>query len=164
LKNRIGFGYDIHRLAGGRPLYLGGVEIPHPAGLAGHSDGDALIHALIDALLGAAGDGDIGRLFPDSAAEFKGIRSTELLRRVMMRLKRKGLEIRNFDTVIVAQAPRLAPHIERMKKALSPILGLPKDRIGIKAKTNEGLGPEGEKKAVACWAVVLVGEKRGKKA
>jgi 2-C-methyl-D-erythritol 2,4-cyclodiphosphate synthase len=164
LKNRIGFGYDIHRLAGGRPLYLGGIEIAHPAGLAGHSDGDALIHALIDALLGAAGEADIGRLFPDTAAEFKGIRSTELLRRVMVRLKRRRLEIRNVDTVIVAQAPRLAPHSERMKEALGPILGLPKDRIGIKAKTNEGLGPVGEKKAVACWAVVLVGEKRAKKA
>lgn len=164
MKNRIGFGYDIHRLARGRTLYLGGVEIPHPAGLAGHSDGDALIHALIDALLGAAGDGDIGRLFPDTGAEFKGIRSAVLLERVMTRLKRSRLEVLHVDSVIVAQAPRLAPHVERMKEALGPILGLPKDRIGIKAKTNEGLGPVGEKKAVACWAVVLVGEKRGKKA
>ena len=164
MKNRIGFGYDIHRLARGRALYLGGVEIPHPAGLTGHSDGDALIHALIDALLGAAGDGDIGRLFPDTAAEFKGIRSTVLLERVMTRLKRKRLEALHVDSVVVAEAPRLAPHIERMKEALCPILGLPRDHLGIKAKTNEGLGPVGEKKAVACWAVVLVGEKRGKKA
>ena len=164
MKNRIGFGYDIHRLARDRALYLGGVEIPHPAGLTGHSDGDALIHALIDALLGAAGDGDIGRLFPDTAAEFKGIRSTVLLERVMTRLKRKRLEVLHVDSVIVAETPRLAPHIERMKEALCPILGLPRDHLGIKAKTNEGLGPVGEKKAVACWAVVLVGEKRGKKA
>lgn len=164
MKNRIGFGYDIHRLARGRALYLGGVEIPHPAGLTGHSDGDALIHALIDALLGAAGDGDIGRLFPDTGAEFKGIRSTVLLERVMTRLKRSRLEVLHVDSVIVAEAPRLAPHIERMKEALCPILGLPRDHLGIKAKTNEGLGPVGEKKAVACWAVVLVGEKRGKKA
>jgi len=163
LKNRIGFGYDIHRLARGRALYLGGVKIAHPAGLAGHSDGDALIHALIDALLGAAGEGDIGRLFPDTAAEFKGIRSTELLRRVMTRLKRKRLEIWNVDTVIVAQTPHLASQVEKMKQALSPILGLSNDRIGIKAKTNEGLGLIGERKAVACWAVALVGEKRAKK-
>jgi 2-C-methyl-D-erythritol 2,4-cyclodiphosphate synthase len=163
LKNRVGFGYDIHRLARGRPLYLGGVEIPHPAGLAGHSDGDALIHAVIDALLGAAGEGDVGRLFPDTAAEFKGVRSTALLGRVMTRLKRKRLEVWNIDTVIVAQAPRLAPHVERMKGALAPILGLPRNRIGIKAKTNEGLGPVGSKKAVACWAVALVGKKRVKR-
>ena len=164
MKNRIGFGYDIHRLAGGRTLFLGGVEIPHPAGLVGHSDGDALIHALIDALLGAAGEGDIGRLFPNTVAEFKGIRSTELLKRVMTRLKRRGFEVLHVDSVIVAEAPPLAPHCERMKETLSPILGLPNERIGIKAKTNEGLGPVGEKKAVACWAVVLIGEKRGKRA
>jgi 2-C-methyl-D-erythritol 2,4-cyclodiphosphate synthase len=163
LKNRIGFGYDVHRLAGGRPLYLGGVEIPHLAGLAGHSDGDALIHALIDALLGAAGEDDIGCLFPDTEPEFKGIRSTELLSRVMDRLRGRRLEVLCVDSVIVAEAPLLAGHSGRMKETLSPILGLPVSRIGIKAKTNEGLGPIGEKKAVACWAVALVGEKRGKK-
>lgn len=163
MKARIGFGYDIHRLAAGRPLYLGGREIPHRLGLAGHSDGDCLIHALIDALLGAAGEGDIGRLFPDTDPDHEGVRSTVLLRRVMSRLRRRRLEVLNVDAVIVAQAPRIAPHVERLKETLSPILKLPKDRIGIKAKTNEGLGLVGREKAIACWAVALVGEgKRGR--
>jgi len=166
LKNRIGFGYDIHRLAGGRPLYLGGVEIPSPAGLVGHSDGDALIHALIDALLGAAGDRDIGCLFPDSSPEFQGIRSTELLRRVLVRLRRKRFKVLYVDTVIVVEKPRLAPYVDLIKETLGAILKLPPDRIGIKAKTNEGLGTVGRGKAVVCWAVALVGEigeKRHKK-
>jgi 2-C-methyl-D-erythritol 2,4-cyclodiphosphate synthase len=164
LKNKIGFGYDIHRLVKGRTLFLGGLEIPHATGLAGHSDGDCLVHALIDALLGASGEADIGRLFPDSEKEFKDIRSTELLKRVMARLRRKTLQVLNVDCVIVTQAPRLAPHIDKMKDVLSPILGIPRDSIGIKAKTNEGLGLVGREKALACWAVALVREKKGKKA
>jgi 2-C-methyl-D-erythritol 2,4-cyclodiphosphate synthase len=163
LNIRIGFGYDIHRLAKKRKLYLGGLAIPHPLGLAGHSDGDCLVHALIDSLLGAMGEGDIGQLFPDSRPEYKGIRSTELLRRVMARLKRRRWSVLNVDMVIVAQAPRLAPYVEEMKKVLGPYLSLPKANIGIKSKTNEGLGLIGREKAVACWAVALVGEKKGNK-
>lgn len=161
---KIGFGYDVHRLAKGRKLYLGGVEIPHPSGLAGHSDGDCLIHAIIDSLLGALGEGDIGRLFPDSELEFKGIRSTELLKTVMARLRRRKVKVLNVDSVIVAQAPRFAPYIGKIKDVLSPILNISIDNIGIKAKTNEGLGLVGREKAVACWAVALVGKKEGKKA
>jgi 2-C-methyl-D-erythritol 2,4-cyclodiphosphate synthase len=165
LKPKVGFGYDIHRLVAGRPLVLGGREIPHGAGLAGHSDGDCLIHALIDALLGAAGEGDVGLLFPDTDPDYEGVRSTVLLQRVMSRLRWRRLEVLNVDAVIVAQAPRIAPHVGRMKETLGPILKLPKDRIGIKAKTNEGLGLVGREKAIACWAVALVGEgkKVGKK-
>ncbi|MDH7513219.1 MAG: 2-C-methyl-D-erythritol 2,4-cyclodiphosphate synthase [Clostridiales bacterium] len=159
----VGFGYDIHRFKKGRKLYLGGVEIPHPAGLVGHSDGDCLIHALIDALLGASGDVDIGRLFPDTGPDYKDIRSTELLKRVAGRLRRKKLEVLNVDAVIVAQAPRLAPFVDKMKAVLCPLLRLPSERLGIKAKTNEGIGLVGREKAVACWVVVLVGRKRGER-
>ena len=164
MKTRIGLGYDIHRLAKGRALYLGGVRIPHPSGLLGHSDGDCLVHALIDALLGAAGEPDIGRLFPDTDPEYKGIRSTLLLAEVVSRLRRRGMRVVNADVVVVAQAPKLAPHIEAMKDCLCPILGVTRDGLGIQAKTNEGLGLLGREKAVACWAVVLVEEKARKKA
>ncbi|MEW5901043.1 MAG: 2-C-methyl-D-erythritol 2,4-cyclodiphosphate synthase [Acidobacteriota bacterium] len=163
MKAKVGFGYDIHRLAAGRPLYLGGLRVPHRAGLAGHSDGDCLIHALIDALLGALGEGDIGTLFPDTDRRYKGVRSTALLQRVMSRLRRSRMEVLNVDAVIVAQAPRLAPYVGPMKEALSPILHIPTDRIGIKAKTNEGLGLVGREKALACWAVALVQPKQSKK-
>ena len=164
MKIKIGFGYDIHRLAKGRDLYLGGVKIPRPAGLLGHSDGDCLVHALIDALLGAAGEPDIGRLFPDTDPKYKRIRSTVLLADVVSRLRRRGKRVVNADAVVVAQAPRLAAHIEAMKDALCPILGVERDSLGIKAKTNEGLGLIGREKAIACWAVVLIEEKAGKKA
>jgi 2-C-methyl-D-erythritol 2,4-cyclodiphosphate synthase len=164
LKIKIGLGYDIHRLSKGRDLFLGGVKIPHPSGLIGHSDGDCLVHALIDALLGAVGEVDIGRLFPDTDPAYKGIRSTVLLRKVMSRLRRRRMEVLNADVVVVAQAPRLAPYIEVMKDTVCPILGVSRDRLGIKAKTNEGLGLIGRERAMACWAVVLVEEKAGKKA
>jgi len=156
LADRIGFGYDIHRLTKGRALVLGGVEIPHPAGLHGHSDGDALVHAVIDALLGAMGEDDIGRLFPDTDPAYSGIRSVELLRRVMLRLRRKRMEVVHLDTVIVAQAPKIAPHAESMKDVLCPVLGIPKGSLAVKAKTNEGLGLIGRGQAIACWAAALV--------
>jgi len=162
LKIKIGLGYDIHRLSKGRDLFLGGVKIPHPSGLVGHSDGDCLIHALIDALLGAVGEADIGQRFPDTDSAYKGIRSTVLLRTVMSRLRRRRTQVLNADVVVVAQAPKLAPHIEAMKNALCPLLGMARENLGIKAKTNEGLGLLGRKKAIACWAVVLV-EKKGRK-
>jgi 2-C-methyl-D-erythritol 2,4-cyclodiphosphate synthase len=164
LKIKVGFGYDIHRLAKGRDLYLGGIKIPHPSGLVGHSDGDCLIHALIDALLGAAGEADIGRLFPDTDPKYRGLRSTVLLRQVMARFKRRRMQVLNADVVVVAERPKLAPYIEAIKDTLCPILGLTKDRLGIKAKTNEGLGLIGKEKAAACWAVVLLEERAGKRA
>ncbi len=157
---RAGLGYDIHRLERGRKLYLGGVEIPFTQGLAGHSDGDCLIHAIIDALLGASGEGDIGQLFPDTDPEFKDIRSTELLNEVVEKLKEKGMEIMNIDSVVIAEEPRLASHILRMKKILGPLLGLDRERLSIKAKTNEGIGLIGKKKAIASWAMVLVNTER----
>jgi len=162
LKIKVGLGYDIHRLSKGRDLYLGGIKISHPLGLVGHSDGDCLVHALIDALLGAAGEPDIGRLFPDTDPEFEGIRSTVLLAKVVSRLRRRGRRVVNVDVVVIAQAPKLASHIEAMKDALCPVLGVPRDNLGIKA--NEGLGLIGRERAVACWAAVLVEEKAGKKA
>ena len=153
---KVGIGYDFHRLEAGRPLYLGGVEIPHPRGLAGHSDGDCLVHAVIDALLGAEGETDIGGLFPDSDPKTAGVRSTVLLERVVGRLARKGLRVVQVDVVVVAESPRLGPHFPRMKKALAPRLGVAGTELGLKAKTNEGLGAVGREEAIACWAVALV--------
>lgn len=153
---RIGLGYDLHRLAAGRPLILGGIRIPYGKGLLGHSDGDAVIHAVIDALLGAAGWGDIGCLFPDTEPEWKGIRSTELLRDVVLRLRKKRLRVDHVDVVIAAESPRLGPHFEAMKDVLAPLLGLPRDRLGLKAKTNEGLGDIGRGRAVAVWAIAVL--------
>jgi 2-C-methyl-D-erythritol 2,4-cyclodiphosphate synthase len=163
LNPRIGFGYDLHRLAPGRKLILGGKEIPFSKGSVGHSDGDCLIHAVIDALLGAAGERDIGQNFPDDDPQYKDVRSVRLLVEVMDRIKKKGFRILSLDSVVVAEEPRLSPHVPEMKNVLCPILGLSLDRLGIKAKTNEGLGLIGRGQAIACWAVVLV-EKREKRA
>jgi 2-C-methyl-D-erythritol 2,4-cyclodiphosphate synthase len=156
LDTRIGLGYDLHRLASGRRLVIGGLEIPFSKGLLGHSDADVLVHALIDALLGAAGEGDIGGLFPDDDPRYKDAASTTLLKSVMERLRAQGLAVRHADCVVVAEAPRIGPHIPGMKERLAPLLGLPPDRLGIKAKTNEGTGIIGEGGAIACWAVVLL--------
>jgi 2-C-methyl-D-erythritol 2,4-cyclodiphosphate synthase len=152
-------GYDLHRLTPGRRLYLGGLQVPHSRGLVGHSDGDILIHAVIDALLGAMGDGDIGRLFPDDDPAYKDVRGPILLTEVMGRLKKKGLKILSLDSVIVAEKPKLAPYIPAMKAVLCPLLHIRSEQLGIKAKTNEGLGLIGGQKAMACWAVVLIGKK-----
>lgn len=154
--HRIGFGYDIHRLEPGRRLVLGGIDIPHGAGLLGHSDGDVLVHAIIDALLGALGEGDIGERFPDTDPRYAGARSVGLLEVVMGRLRERGGAIVNVDAVVVAEEPKIGPHAAAMKAALAPVLGLPAGALGIKAKTNEGLGPVGEKRAIACYAVALV--------
>jgi 2-C-methyl-D-erythritol 2,4-cyclodiphosphate synthase len=156
LKLKAGIGYDIHRLRAGRKLILGGVDIPFKKGLLGHSDGDVVIHAVIDAMLGAMGEGDIGRLFPDTDPKYKGIRSVELLKTVMARLAKQRYTIVNIDTVIVAQAPKLGPYINNMKRVLTPILKVEKECLGIKAKTNEGLGPVGRGQAVAAWAIALL--------
>jgi 2-C-methyl-D-erythritol 2,4-cyclodiphosphate synthase len=158
LKLRIGLGYDLHRLVPGRKLVLGGVTVPGRLGLAGHSDADVLVHALIDALLGAAGEGDIGRLFPDTDPAFKNARSTDLLALVMADMRRRGLTVLHADAVIVAEKPSVAPLVARMKKILCPLLGVARDGLGIKGKTNEGLGVIGRGRAIACWAVALVRE------
>jgi 2-C-methyl-D-erythritol 2,4-cyclodiphosphate synthase len=163
LNPRVGFGYDLHRLAPGRKLFLGGREIPFSKGSVGHSDGDCLIHAVIDALLGAAGEGDIGQNFPDNDPRYKDVASVRLLVEVIDRVKKKGFRILSLDSVVVAEEPRLSAHVPEMKNVLCPILGLSVDRLGIKPKTNEGLGLIGRGQAIACWAVVLV-EKREKRA
>jgi 2-C-methyl-D-erythritol 2,4-cyclodiphosphate synthase len=157
---KIGIGYDLHRLEPGRILFLGGVEIPHPRGLAGHSDGDCLIHAVIDALLGAEGETDIGRLFPDTDAATEGVRSTIFLGEVVNRLRRKGFRVVHVDVVVVAEHPKLGPHFPRMKEVLAPLLGVDGAGLGLKAKTNEGVGLIGREEAVACWAVALIEKTR----
>jgi len=159
LKVKAGIGYDIHKFEKGRKLYLGGIEISFPKGLLGHSDGDCLIHAIIDALLGAAGEGDIGQLFPDTDPRYKGIRSTELLEKVAEKIEALSMEIVNVDSVVIAEEPKLSPYISNMQETLSLILGVEKKDIGIKAKTDEGLGPVGGKQAIASWAVVLLKNK-----
>jgi 2-C-methyl-D-erythritol 2,4-cyclodiphosphate synthase len=160
LEIRAGLGYDIHRLEEGRRLFLGGVEIDFAKGLRGHSDGDCLIHAIIDALLGAAGKDDIGHHFPDKDPRYRDVRSTELLKEVMALMKRSSLEILNVDSIVIAEEPELGPYIAQMKETLAPILGVREDGLGIKAKTNEGMGLIGEGEAIAAWAQVLIREKK----
>lgn len=153
---RTGLGYDIHRLKKGRPLFLGGVEIPSEKGLLGHSDGDCLVHAVIDALLGAMGEKDIGQLFPDTDPQYKGIRSTKMLDEVTALVRIKRWKIVNVDTIILAEEPRLTPFIPEMKGVLCPLLGIEKEDLGIKAKTQEGTGGVGRGEAIAAWAVALL--------
>jgi 2-C-methyl-D-erythritol 2,4-cyclodiphosphate synthase len=153
---RVGIGYDTHRLVEGRKLILGGVEIPFPKGLSGHSDGDVLTHAVCDALLGAAGLGDLGQHFPDNDPQWKDARSLDLLAGVQERLQEKGLLVVNLDTVIVAQEPRLAPYFEKMRQALAAVLGLEAAQVNVKAKTTEGLGVIGRGEAMAAQAVALL--------
>ena len=159
MKVKAGLGYDIHRLVEGRKLFLGGVEIDFPKGLKGHSDGDCLIHALIDALLGAAGEKDIGQIFPDTDPRYNDIQSTALLKKVVGLINEKDMEILSIDSIIIAEKPKLAPYIHHMKEVLCPILGVGRDDLGIKAKTNEGLGEIGQGVAIASWAQVLVKKK-----
>ena len=153
---RIGEGWDTHQLVEGRPLILGGVTIPHTHGLLGHSDADALCHAITDALFGAAGLGDIGRHFPDTDAAFKGADSIALLAECARRVRAAGWEPVNIDSTIVAQKPKLAPHIEAMRSRLAQTLGLPVDVVNVKAKTAEKMGPVGELKAIETRAVCLL--------
>jgi len=149
-----GIGYDVHRLVLGRRLVLGGIEIPHSHGLDGHSDADVITHAISDALLGAAGDRDIGHHFPNSDPSIKGIDSQEILKRVQMILMAKQLAIVNIDCSVIAEAPKLSPHISAMRAQLSATLGIPVERIGIKATTSEGLGFVGRGEGIAALAVV----------
>lgn len=155
-KFRIGLGYDIHRLEKNRKLIIGGVEIPYEKGLMGHSDADVLIHAIIDALLGALSLADIGTLFPDTDNNFKDADSRELLKKVHTLVKEKGYEINNLDTNIIAQEPKMMPYIPLMKQTLAEILNIPEDDISIKAKTKEKLDSVGEKRAIEAQAVVLL--------
>jgi 2-C-methyl-D-erythritol 2,4-cyclodiphosphate synthase len=149
-------GYDVHRLVPGRPLILGGIEIPFQLGLLGHSDADVLIHALGDALLGAAGLGDLGRHFPDSDSKYKGISSLRLLETIVDLIREKGYLIGNADLTVVAQAPTLAPFIPQMQIVLSRVLNISKDQINIKATTTEGLGFAGRQEGIAAYAVALL--------
>jgi 2-C-methyl-D-erythritol 2,4-cyclodiphosphate synthase len=155
---RIGHGYDAHRFIAARPLLLGGVNVPHSHGLEAHSDGDVLIHALCDALLGAAALGDIGKHFPDSSAEFKNIDSRVLLRRVVAALKQKNFSIGNVDVTVVAQKPKLAPYIAEMRAHLAEDLGVALDRVNVKATTTEGMGFTGRLEGIGCHAVALIEE------
>jgi len=155
---RIGQGFDAHAFAEGRRLVLGGVTIPHARGLAGHSDADVLLHAICDALLGAAALGDIGRHFPDSDAQYKDADSRMLLRAVATKLAARGLRAANVDATVVAQAPRLAPHVPQMVANIAADLGLALDRVNVKATTTERLGFAGREEGIAALAVALVEE------
>lgn len=155
---RIGHGYDVHRLTEGRKLILGGVEIPYERGLDGHSDADVLVHALMDALLGAAGQPDIGVLFPDTDPHYKGVSSLLLLGEVMRCLREKNLRVGNADVTVLAQRPKLKDFIPRMRENLAKAMGIPLDRINVKATTEEGLGFTGSGEGIACHAVCLLEE------
>lgn len=154
---RIGFGYDVHQFTPGRPLWLGGIEVPHDRGLLGHSDADVAIHALCDALLGAVCMRDIGYHFPDTKGnEYEGIDSKILLRRVMSMLRESGYELGNCDLTICAQAPKLIPHIEKMQACLAEVMGVAPNQVSIKATTTEHLGFVGREEGIAAYAVVLI--------
>jgi len=156
MKIRIGNGYDIHRLVEGRPLILGGVKIPHAMGLLGHSDADVLSHAITDALLGALSLGDIGTYFPPSDPQWAGADSLKLLQQVHQMVRDRGWAIVNIDSVVIAERPKLKPHIADMRSALAEALSLPPDQVGVKATTNEKLGPTGREEGIAAHAVVLI--------
>lgn len=153
---RIGHGYDVHRLAEGLRLVIGGIEVEHTKGCVAHSDGDVAIHAICDALLGALALGDIGKLFPDTSEEFKGINSKILLRRVCDIIAERGYAISNIDCTIALQRPKLRPHIDTMRQTLANVIGFDVDRISIKATTTEHLGFEGEEQGISAHAVALL--------
>ena len=155
-KLRIGHGYDVHKLVEGRKLILGGVEIEHETGLLGHSDADVLLHAISDALLGAAALGDIGKLFPDNDPKYKGADSLVLLRKVGVNLTAAGYKISNIDATVIAQAPKLSPHIRLMRTNIARALGIDASQVSVKATTEEGLGFSGEKLGIAAHAVCLI--------
>lgn len=153
---RIGEGWDVHALVPGRKLMLGGVNVPHTAGLMGHSDADVLLHAITDAVLGAAGLGDIGRHFPDTDPQFKGADSSVLLAEAMRRVRQQGWELVNVDSTIVAQAPKLAPHMPDIQAGVAKALGVAPDQVNVKAKTAEKLGPVGQGQSMEARAVALL--------
>ena len=156
---RIGMGYDVHRLVEGRKLILGGVEIPYEKGLLGHSDADVLVHALMDALLGAAALGDIGKLFPDNEPKFKDIDSMLLLKEVGNVLAEHNYSISNIDTTVVAQRPKLAPFIGQMRQRIAQVLNISEEKVSVKATTTEGLGFTGEGAGIAAYGVCLIEDK-----
>jgi 2-C-methyl-D-erythritol 2,4-cyclodiphosphate synthase len=153
---RVGFGYDVHAFVSGRPLFLGGVRIPHTHGLLGHSDADVLLHAICDALLGAAALGDIGRHFPDSDPAYKGISSLILFKRTVDLVRERGYRIGNIDATVVLQKPRLADHIQDMVREISETAEIPADDVNVKATTTEKLGFTGREEGIAAYAVVLI--------
>jgi 2-C-methyl-D-erythritol 2,4-cyclodiphosphate synthase len=157
---RIGHGYDVHRLVEGRKLILGGVDIPYERGLLGHSDADVLLHAISDAILGAIGEGDIGRHFPDTDPRYKGADSLMLLAHVMKLAQDKGYRLGNVDATIVAQRPKLAPHIPMMRENIAAVLGGDKDRVNVKATTTEELGFAGRGEGIAAYSVALMEKNR----
>ncbi len=156
MKIRVGFGFDVHQLKEGNDLWIGGIKISHTKGTVGHSDADVLIHAICDALLGAAGMRDIGFHFPDTSGEFKNIDSKILLQRVMDLLKKENYSIGNLDCTLVLENPKINPHIDTIKKTLAPILNIETNDIGIKATTNEKMGYVGREEGVCAYAVVLI--------
>lgn len=153
---RIGHGWDLHRMSEGRPCRVGGLTLTHPKGPLGHSDGDVVLHALADALLGAAALGDIGAFFPDTDPKWKGADSAALLREVMVKVRNAGYSVGNADVTVVAQEPKIGPHREAMREAIASLLSVSVDRVSVKAKTTEGLGDIGAGNAIACHAVVLL--------
>jgi len=161
MEYRVGIGYDIHRLVDKRKLFIGAVEIPYTKGLLGHSDGDVLLHAICDALLGAISQGDIGEHFPDTDPKYSGVSSQELLKAVNDLVKNKGFSINNIDTVIIAQEPKFSPFKKEIQQSIAGILNIRKDNVNIKAKTAEGLGEIGREEAIACYAVISLISKEG---
>lgn len=153
---RIGMGYDVHKLVEGRKMILGGVEVPHTLGLLGHSDADVLVHAIMDALLGAIAGGDIGKHFPDTDPQYKGISSIKLLEYVKGLLDKEGAKIHNIDATIIAQRPKMAPHIMTMRENIADALGIQIDQINVKATTEEGLGFTGSEAGISSQAIVLL--------
>ncbi len=158
---RVGFGYDVHRLVEGRPLIIGGVTVPHETGLDGHSDADVLLHALADALLGAAALGDIGLLFPDTDEEWRGADSAELLREVARRVRAEGYRIANVDATVALQRPKLRPHIDAMRETIAAVLEMGVGTVSVKATTTERLGFVGSEAGAAAYAVCLIERKAG---
>ena len=159
MEYRIGQGYDVHALAQGLPMWLGGVQIPSETGFVAHSDGDVAIHALCDALLGALALGDIGHLFPDTDDRWKGVDSKELLAAVLARPEFEGWQVVNADITIALQAPKLAPHIAEMRRTLARVMGIGEDRVSVKATTTERLGFVGRREGCEVWAIVLIERK-----
>ena len=157
--NKVGLGYDVHRFIKGRKLFLGGVEIPHPQGLEGHSDADVVLHAICDAILGALGKGDIGEHFPNTDMDYKNISSLELLRRVHQIVIKEGFKINNIDTVIMAQEPNIKAFKQQMRRHIASVLNIKEGCVNIKATTNEGMGFIGRKEGLAAQATVLLAKK-----
>ena len=154
--NRVGIGYDVHPLVAGRKLFLGGIELVHDKGLEGHSDADVLIHALADAVLGAIGAGDIGHHFPNTDERWRGVSSLVFLEQIRLMLQKRGAVLENVDASVIAEAPKIAPHLEKMKAVLGQALGIPPERVNLKATTNEKLGFAGRGEGIAAMAVACV--------